>query len=122
MNRYVNIGRRSGEQVSRILWLLSNPDAAGGGFETTHSYSWITGSDGNNYLIVPEDFEALVSPQASSDAFAGVFNAQLRGGLEERLAPSKGRVVPFREILPATLMESAKTRQELIDEGVLTDA
>lgn len=119
MNYYINIGGRSGEVVSRLLWQLSDPDSEN---KTTKYYcSWVEGTDGNTYLIVPEEYPALVHPLADYRRFAGVLNENLRDMIRRKIENNVGRVVNFNRIFPDVLWNARKTYDEMVNEGLLIE-
>lgn len=116
---YVNVGGRSGETLSRLLWQISDPDSEVNDKTTKYYCDWVTGNDGNTYLIVPEVYPALVHPLADYRRFAGVLNENLRKQIRTKIENNVGQVVNFNRIFPDSIWDSRMTYDEMVAAGIL---
>lgn len=123
----VHVPSSAAAELSEALWALARPPQVRGVDDTTHLFPWLTATDGSRWLVVETGFSIPVHAAADLGGVADILSPWVGHGITqgdiEALAGvveghRGGRMTPW-DFFPELFQGLSKTREEMIDEGLL---
>lgn len=119
---------QSAQSLSVALWSLSRPAGLRVQQDTQYLFPWATAVDGSQWLEVDVSYEINVHPQADATQLAAILQpwadadnlmAEPNVQLEAMVDSNRGGKLTAWSVFPQALKDLAKTRQQMIDAGLL---
>jgi len=119
------------EPLSQALWSLSCPPTSRATSDVTqYLFGWVDALDHSRWLMVDTEYEINVHPDANLGGIADILQPLINAGnlpidtntqLATFIESKRGHQIIVYEALPQLFKDMSKTREQMIEAGLLID-